>query len=201
VNSKAIQIVDLLTPAVQALGFELLGADYLPAPGGATLRLYIDVPPGSAAERYINVDDCEQVSHEVSALLDVEEPITGHYTLEVSSPGLDRPLFTLEQCARHLQQDVKLWLKLPLAGRRRLQGTLTAVDHEHATITLVVADIASPLNIVFDTIDRVRIVPDWAALGLGPARPAGNKPKRKARQSIRPSTPGQPLTQGGVIEL
>ena len=99
-SDKATEIANLLAPTVEALGLDLLGAEYLPAPGGATLRLYIDVPLAEQPERIVNIDDCERVSREVSAQLDVEDPISGNYTLEVSSPGVDRPLFTLEQFER-----------------------------------------------------------------------------------------------------
>ncbi len=98
-SDKATEITNLLSPTVQALGLDLLGVEYLPAPGGATLRLYIDVPLAEQPERIINVEDCERVSREVSAQLDVADPISGNYTLEVSSPGVDRPLFALEQFA------------------------------------------------------------------------------------------------------
>ena len=95
---KATTITELLAPPVEALGLELLGIEYLPMPGGSLLRLYIDRPGAEAGAEMdgegVTVDDCEAVSREVSAQLDVEDPISGNYTLEVSSPGLDRPLFT-----------------------------------------------------------------------------------------------------------
>ena len=104
-TDKASQIARLLAPTVESLGLELLGVEYLPAPGGALLRLYIDVPQCRAAAdapRMVGIEDCEAVSREVSAQLDVEDPITGNYTLEVSSPGVDRPLFTPAQFARFI---------------------------------------------------------------------------------------------------
>src|SRR5689334_8543215 len=98
---KATQIAGLLAPTVDALGLELIGIEYLPSPGGAMLRLYVDVTEADAAAgRLVGIEDCESVSREVSAQLDVEDPITSHYTLEVSSPGVDRPLFTAAQFAR-----------------------------------------------------------------------------------------------------
>ena len=92
VTDKADQIAELLSPTVSALGLELLGIEYLPAPGGATVRLYIDMPQSDVEARHVGIEDCEAVSREVSAQLDVEDPITGNYTLEVSSPGLDLSL-------------------------------------------------------------------------------------------------------------
>ena len=109
-TDKASEITTLLVPTVHSLGLELLGAEYLPAPGGALLRLYIDVPAGTADARTVGIEDCEAVSREVSAQLDVADPISGHYTLEVSSPGVDRPLFTPAQFARFLGETDKVTL-------------------------------------------------------------------------------------------
>ncbi|WP_454830344.1 ribosome maturation factor RimP [Pseudoxanthomonas wuyuanensis] len=173
-SDKAIQIANLLAPTVQALGLELLGAEYLPAPGGATLRLYIDVPEAEQPERMVGIDDCETVSREVSAQLDVEDPISGNYTLEVSSPGIDRPLFTLAQLARHQGQAAKVVLKLPQEGRRRLQGEIARIDGDSVVFTVDGAELA----VAFDNIDKARLVPDWAALGLASEKPksGGGKP-------------------------
>lgn len=193
---KATDIANLLSPTVQALGLELLGVEYLPSPGGAVLRLYIDVPVASTGDaegetpRMVGIEDCETVSREVSALLDVEDPISGHYTLEVSSPGVDRPLFTPAQYARFAGQDAKIVLKLPQDGRRRLQGRIVAVDGTRIDVELE----AKPENLVlaidFDNIEKARLVPDWAALGLvkekpGKAGAAGGK--ADAKQNKRPT--------------
>ncbi|MCL7714106.1 ribosome maturation factor RimP [Stenotrophomonas mori] len=175
-SGKATEIANLLGPTVQALGLELLGAEYLPAPGGATLRLYIDVPLDEQPERVVNIDDCERVSREVSAQLDVEDPISGNYTLEVSSPGVDRPLFTLAQFERHLGESAKVGLKLPQENRRRLQGEIAAVDAGAGTVTFTVD--GRPFVAAFDNIDKARIIPDWAALGLAPTKPTGPAPKQ-----------------------
>lgn len=174
----------MLAPTVQALGLELLGAEYLPAPGGATLRLYIDVPLHEQPERMVNVDDCERVSREVSAQLDVEDPISGNYTLEVSSPGVDRPLFTAAQFLRHAGESAKVGLKLPQEGRRRLQGRILKVE-ESGLITFDLD--GSEFVVSFDNIDKARIIPDWEALGLAsrkPGKPAGRK---AGKQDKKPS--------------
>jgi len=121
VTDKAAEISNLLAPTVESLGVELLGIEYLPGSGGATLRLYIDVPAGEADQqgesRLVGIEDCEAVSREVSAQLDVEDPISGNYTLEVSSPGIDRPLFNLEHFKRFQSETAKVTLKLPQEGR------------------------------------------------------------------------------------
>lgn len=185
---KAGEIAALLAPTVQALGLELLGAEYLPSPGGAVLRLYIDVPENEAAECNVGIEDCERVSREVSAQLDVEDPISGHYTLEVSSPGLERPLFDAAQFARFTGAAAKVALKLPLDGRRRLQGTILRVDGNEVAFDVD----GHELVVAVDNIDKAKLVPDWTALGLAPAvdksgrdarpgkqkKPAGRKPAK-----------------------
>ncbi|MEZ0471877.1 ribosome maturation factor RimP [Luteimonas salinilitoris] len=177
---KATTIVELLAPTVEALGLELLGAEYLPTPGSAVLRLYIDRPGADpeAEGQGVTIEDCEAVSREVSAQMDVEDPISGHYTLEVSSPGIDRPLFTPEQFARFAGQAAKVGLKLPQDGRRRLQGRITGVEGD--TIAFEVD--GQPFTVAFDNIDKARLVPDWAALGLAPAKDRSGRDARPGKQ-------------------
>ena len=182
---KARQISELLAPTVSSLGLDLLGIEYLPAPGGAVVRLYIDYPAdaapvqgedGQPMQPSVGIDECEQVSREVSAQLDVEDPISGNYTLEVSSPGVDRPLFSLEQFERAIGESAKVGLKLPQENRRRLQGVIDAVDLQQGTVTFVVDNKSFVAS--FDNIDKARIIPDWAALGLAPTKPTGPAPKQ-----------------------
>jgi len=108
----------LLEPSVVALGYELVGVEYFPQRTGAMLRVYIDSPDG------ITVDDCERVSHQVSGVLDVEDPVRGGYTLEVSSPGVDRPLYTPEHFSRFAGERVRVRLDVPVQGRRNITGIL-----------------------------------------------------------------------------
>ena len=182
-TDKASEIAALLVPTVQSLGLELLGAEYLPAPGGATLRLYIDVPADdvqsdAAQTRTVGIEDCEAVSREVSAQLDVADPISGHYTLEVSSPGVDRPLFSPAQFARFLGDNAKVVLKLPQDGRRRLQGAITRVEGDNIVFNVD----GNELAIAFDNIDKARLVPDWAALGFAPAKDASGRDERPGKK-------------------
>src|SRR5690554_4251416 len=93
---------ELVAPAVEALGFELWGLEYHSRNRQTLLRIFIDGPDG------VTVDDCAAVSRQISAVMDVEDPIAGEYTLEVGSPGLDRPLYTLEQFQRYVGEPVKL---------------------------------------------------------------------------------------------
>lgn len=175
---KARDIAELLAPTVQSLGLELLGIEYLPAPGGATLRLYIDVPAAEAAERSVGIEDCESVSREVSAQLDLEDPISGNYTLEVSSPGVDRPLFEAAHFARFLGEQAKVGLKLPQDGRRRLTGRIVAIEGDMVRFEVD----GNPIEIALDNIDKARLVPDWAALGLAKEKPGGKG--KKAPRSV-----------------
>lgn len=177
-TDKATQIASMLAPTVRSLGLELLGAEYLPAPGSAVLRLYIDVPADAEEGRQVGIEDCEAVSREVSAQLDVEDPISGQYTLEVSSPGVDRPLFSPEQFARFAGERAKVGLKLPQDGRRRLQGTIVAVDGDRIAFEVD----GAPLEVAFDNIEKARLVPDWAALGFGPARDDSGRDARPGKQ-------------------
>ena len=178
-TDKATEISALLAPTVQALGLELLGAEYLPAPGSAVLRLYIDRPgadPASEAQG-VTIEDCEAVSREVSAQLDVEDPISGNYTLEVSSPGVDRLLFTAAQFARFVGERAKVGLKLPQDGRRRLQGAIVSVEGD--TVTFDVD--GQPFAVAAGNIDKARLMPDWAALGYGPAKDASGRDARPGK--------------------
>jgi ribosome maturation factor RimP len=111
----------LIEPAVTALGHELLGCIYMPQGGQGLLRVYIDNPNG------ITVEDCAKASRQISAILDVEDPITGAYDLEVSSPGLNRPLFTLAHFQRAIGAMAKVRLHVPLDKRRQFRGQIQAV--------------------------------------------------------------------------
>lgn len=182
-TDKAQDIVALLAPTVGSLGLELLGAEYLPSPGGALLRLYIDVPEGE--ERLVGIEDCEAVSREVSAQLDVEDPISGHYTLEVSSPGVDRPLFTPAQFQRFAGEQAKVALKLPQDGRRRFQGRIVRADGD----TIVLDVDGTEIPFAADNLDKARLVPDWVALGLAPAPRPGKPPAGKKKSPPKPDNP------------
>ena len=116
---------------------------------GAVLRLFIDHDDG------INVDDCALVSHEVSGVLDVEDPIPGDYNLEVSSPGLDRPLFELSHFERYQGESVQLTLLAPVAGKRKMTATLVAVDGD----TLVMELDGESLRVPYSQVDRARLQP------------------------------------------
>lgn len=190
-TDKANEIAALLAPTVASLGLELLGAEYLPSPGGAMLRLYIDVPADSAGEgeepRAVTIEDCEAVSREVSAQLDVEDPISSHYTLEVSSPGIDRPLFGAAQFARFLGESAKVTLRLPQDGRRRLQGVIARVEGENITFNVD----GNEFTVRADNIEKSRLVPDWAALGLSADKTKPGKAPKPAKGAQSKSAPAR----------
>lgn len=175
-SNRHAEITALLVPIVASLQLELLGVEFVPSGGHALLRLYIDVPPD--AQRQVSIEDCEAVSREVSATLDVNDPISSAYTLEVSSPGIDRPLFTPAQFARHAGEVAKVTLQLPIDGRRRMQGRIERVDGN--AIVLIVD--GKECAIAHENIDKARLVPDYVALGIAsrPKPSPGNSASRNA---------------------
>ena len=134
------KLTEMITAPVEALGFELVGIEFIRG-RTSTLRIYIDSEDG------INVDDCADVSHQVSAVLDVE----------VSSPGLDRPLFTAEHYARFVGEEVTLVLRMAVQNRRKWQGVIKAVDGEMITVTVEGKDEVFALS----NIQKANLVPHF----------------------------------------
>ena len=168
-----------VAPALEELGLECLGVEWSAGHGGGVLRVYIDsLAHDGGAEGGVSVDDCEAASREISALLDVDDPIAGQYVLEVSSPGIERPLFNAAQFARFLGQEAKVTLKLPRDGRRRLRGRIAEVDGKR--IGMDVDGVR--MDIVEDEIESAHLVPDWDALGYTPKPKPGKAPKGSKAQ-------------------
>lgn len=116
---------NIIKPILDDLGYELWGIEYLAQGKYSTLRVYIDKPEG------IVIEDCEQASRQISAILDVEDPIKGNYSLEVSSPGIPRPLFYAWQYQRYPGCEINLKLIRPVNGQRKWTGNLvSASEHE-----------------------------------------------------------------------
>ena len=141
---------DLIEPVVAGLGYEAVGIELLAQGGHELLRIYIDCAQG------VTVDDCQRVSHQVSGMLDVEDPIRGDYTLEVSSPGIDRPLFRRADFARFAGQRVKLKLSAPHDGRARYTALLRGLEGDDVLLEVD----GEALRIAFDDIDQARLVGD-----------------------------------------
>ena len=139
---------EMLQGTVEDLGCELWGIECQRAGRFMTVRLFIDKEGG------VTVDDCADVSRQVSAILDVEDPIADKYNLEVSSPGLDRPLFTLPQFERYIGQDIAVNLRIPVMERRKWQGKLERIEND--MVTLIVDGQEQVL--VFGNIQKANVV-------------------------------------------
>jgi ribosome maturation factor RimP len=140
----------MLQPVVESLGYEFWGLEYIQG-RGATLRIFID----RDSDEGVSVDDCALVSHQVSGVLDVEDPISGEYNLEVSSPGMERPLFTIEQWGRYIGEDIQIRLLAPVAGKRRLTATLTAIEGDDVLLDVKKGE---ALRVPFAQVDRANLV-------------------------------------------
>lgn len=150
-NPMAKSVAELVEPAINDMGYELLGVEYGDQGRGALLRIYIDHEQG------ITLDDCAAVSHQASALLDVEDLITGHYDLEVSSPGLDRPLFNEEQLGRYISRKVKIVMAVPQLGRKRFTGELKKVSNG-----MIEVEVDNELyDLPFAEMASARLVPEF----------------------------------------
>lgn len=149
-SSLEQQLTQIIKEPVNALGFELVGIEFIRS-RHPVLRIFID------SENGINVDDCAEVSRQVSAVMDVEDPITTAYNLEVSSPGLDRPLFTLEHYQRFIGHEVAISLRIAMANRRKWQGVIKQIDDE--MITLIVDN--KDEVFAFSNIQKANIVPKF----------------------------------------
>jgi ribosome maturation factor RimP len=142
------KLTDLLRPAVEETGKTLRGIEYISAGNNSVLRLFIDHENG------INVDDCAEVSRQVGALLDVEDPISSEYSLEVSSPGVDCPLFDLSHFQEVIGETVNIRLSMPLNGRRKFKGPLVAIEND---ILIVQVD-SIDYELAFSNVDKANLV-------------------------------------------
>jgi len=141
----------LLEPSIESLGYELLLLEQTHNEKDAVLRVYIDAPGG------ILLEDCEQVSRQISLILDLEDPIRGTYALEVSSPGADRPLVKAEHFKRVIGEEVRILARDYILGRRRFKGRLVSVDDEQLLVEVDGEDYDIPLS----GIETARLVPNF----------------------------------------
>ena len=141
----------IIAPVVESLECELVGIEYGRQGRNGLLRIYIDKEGG------VDVKDCQRVSHQLSGVLDVEDVIKEQYQLEVSSPGLDRPLFTLEHFERFAGHKAKLTLVSPIEGQRKFKGTLQGVEDGQVIVNIGDNELVLSLN----AIDKANLIPEF----------------------------------------
>jgi len=141
----------LIEPVVTGLGCELWGIEFQAQGNHSTLKIYIDSPSG------IGIEDCERVSRQVSGVLDVEDPLKSRYTLEVSSPGMDRNLYTIEQYKEYMGAKVKLRLRSPFDGRRKFSGQLCGIEGDDIVVRVAEDEYLLP----FEAIETASIIPEF----------------------------------------
>lgn len=146
------KLQELIAPVVESFECELWGIEYSTQSRSATLRIFIDKESG------IGVGDCEKISRQVSSVLDVEDPISSRYTLEVSSPGMDRPLFTLDQFARSAGETVTVKLSRKFEDRKKLTGLIVGVEDDEVVVRIDDEEYLLP----FELIEKANIVPSFS---------------------------------------
>ncbi|PIE39395.1 MAG: ribosome maturation factor RimP [Gammaproteobacteria bacterium] len=150
-SAKAKQIHSLLAATVSELGFELWGVEFIGQGKHSILRVFIEREDG------IGVEDCALVSEHVSALLDVEDPISTEYTLEVSSPGADRLLFQAEHYRAYVGSVIEVRLRRPFEGRRKFKGLLAGLEGEDVVVQMDGHEYLLPL----ESVEKANVVPQF----------------------------------------
>jgi ribosome maturation factor RimP len=153
----AERIAQLVTPAVEAMGFELVRVQV-----SGSQRPTVQIMAEPASGRAMSVDDCAEISRAISAVLDVEDPIAGPYSLEVSSPGIDRPLTRRKDYERFLGHEAKVETNVPLDGRKRFKGPIKSVSADAVELTVDGADVRVP----FAAIHKAKLVLTDALIAL-----------------------------------
>lgn len=196
------RLISIVEPVCQAAGFELIDLRFLLEQGGWTLRVAVDLPldqhtdPSEVPSDRVDLEDCENLSRELSAVLDVEDPIPQAFNLEISSPGVDRPLRTPAHYTYFAGSEAKIQLEhamqLPSGERRNFKGTLRGFEDGHVVIECDGTTFRLPI----DDIDHAKLVPDWDAVmkgksGVGrpapkPIKPGHRPSHKKAKPNGRP---------------
>lgn len=191
------RLIAIVEPVCEAAGYELVDLRFVLAQGGWTLRVAVDLPldehgsPDEVPSDRVDLEDCEKLSRELSAVLDVEDPIPQAFHLEVSSPGIERPLRTAAHFRHFAGGEAKIQLTTPLhlpAGdRRNFKGVLRGVDDDGA---VVIECDGTVFRLALDDIDHAKLVVDWDAVMKG------------KRGVVRPadktaSKPGKPRHRAG----
>ncbi|MFK5949233.1 MAG: ribosome maturation factor RimP, partial [Methylococcales bacterium] len=144
-------LVNLIEPIVEGLGYECVGIEYNPHPKNGLLRVYVDTENG------VLLEDCSKVSHQLSGMLDVEDPISDNYQLEVSSPGTERPLFKIAQFERFIGSTVTINVFKPIGSRRKLVGIIGQVEGDIVSLQ----QNEQVIEIPFQAMSKARLVPDY----------------------------------------
>ncbi|WP_320821175.1 ribosome maturation factor RimP [Thalassolituus sp.] len=149
--SKDTQLTEMIGPVVESMGFVYWGLEFSAQGRHSLLRVFIDHEDG------INVDHCASVSRQISSVLDVEDPITQEYTLEVSSPGMDRPLFTIEQYVAYTGHIIDVRLRMPFDGRRKFKGQLVGIEEQDIVMRVDDHEYLLPIELI----DKANVVPQF----------------------------------------
>ena len=160
------RLVAIVEPVCHAAGYDLVDLRLKSEQGGWVLRVFIDRADASDPEWWkhgVDLADCERLSRELSAVLDVDDPIPHAYNLEVSSPGIDRPLRTPSHFRRFVGAEIKVVLAAPLAGtdRKNFKGTLRGLSDDGQHIVVQLDDVVQPFHLPIAAIDAAKLVPDW----------------------------------------
>jgi len=192
-NPLQTKLIQIIEPVVQAAKLELVDVRFLLEQGGWTLRVQIDAPVETITDinevpsDRVSLLHCEDMSRELSAVLDVEDPIKQAYSLEVSSPGIDRPLRTPGHFRHFAGSEAKIALALPLqtptGERRNFKGILRGATATHVTIECD----GEPFELVIDDIDHAKLVPDWDAVMKGKSGVGAPTPNKPIKPGHRPS--------------
>ena len=149
--SKQGNLKGLVEPIVESMGYEFVGLEYISQGKHSILRIFIDKPDG------VLVDDCSKVSGQLSAMLDVEDPIRGEYSLEVSSPGMDRPLFTAAHFAQFVGSKCVMRMKMPIDGQRKFTGLIKALSDGMVELEME----SKTVSLAVDMVDKANLVPEF----------------------------------------
>ena len=144
-------ILNLIEPIIEGLGYECVGIEYNSHPKNALLRIYID------NEKGVLLEDCTKVSHQISGMMDVEDPIASNYQLEISSPGEDRPFFKVTQFERFIGSTVAISLFNPVENRRKITGIIQKVE----AATIFLQEQNHIFEIPFTAMSKARLVPEY----------------------------------------
>jgi ribosome maturation factor RimP len=196
-NPQLQKLISIVEPVVEAAGFELVDLRFLLEQGGWVLRVQIDIPLDQVTDvsqvpsDRVDLADCENMSRELSAVLDVDDPIPQAYQLELSSPGIDRPLRTAKHFAHFAGSEAKIQLHAPIqtptGERRNFKGVLRGVVENKVEIECDGVKFQLPI----DDVDHAKLVPDWEAVmhgksGVGEKQPKpvkpGHRPSAKHKQ-------------------